>query len=183
MRHPGYPKQELNDEIVCPRREPRSPRTGRAPLIPGDNSCGHRMCRGVWADRAKQRAVARSEIGANRAQRRAVSTARDQVRQTDPDQIVHRGATADGHSGRPVVFELSHEPASGLQPSAFFSRQRPRAAMPALAIWASSADFTPLTPTAPTQCPSTMMGTPPSSSPCRPGALRNEARPWLIMSS
>ena len=57
------------------------------------------------------------------------------------------------------------------------------ATMPARAICASSLDFTPLTPTAPTQCPSTMIGTPPSSMPSSPGALRNAARGPLIISS
>ena len=57
------------------------------------------------------------------------------------------------------------------------------AAMPALAICASSPDLTPLTPTAPTHCPSTVTGTPPSSMPSSPGTLRNETRPWLIISS
>ena len=57
------------------------------------------------------------------------------------------------------------------------------AAIPARATCASSVDLTPLTPTAPTQSPCTMIGTPPSSMPCNAGALRNDTRPWLIMSS
>ena len=57
------------------------------------------------------------------------------------------------------------------------------AAMPALAICASSDDLTPDTPTAPTTWPSTMIGTPPSSMPSIKGALRNDMRPPLIMSS
>ena len=47
-------------------------------------------------------------------------------------------------------------------------------AEPALAIWASSFDFTPLTPTAPRHAPSFRMGTPPSSMPSTVGADRNE---------
>ena len=58
-----------------------------------------------------------------------------------------------------------------------------RAAMPARAIWASSLDFTPDTPTAPMQWPSTMMGTPPSSMPSIVGADRNDVRPPLMVSS
>ena len=51
------------------------------------------------------------------------------------------------------------------------------AAIPALAICASSLDFTPLTPTAPIQTPSFMTGTPPSNNPEIAGALRKEVRP------
>jgi len=57
------------------------------------------------------------------------------------------------------------------------------AAMPARALWASSLDLTPLTPTAPRQVPSFMIGTPPSSMPRMSGALRNEIRPPLMTSS
>ena len=61
--------------------------------------------------------------------------------------------------------------------------QAPSAAMPARAICASSVDFTPETPTAPTCWPSTMIGTPPSSIASSIGADRNAVRPWLIISS
>ena len=61
--------------------------------------------------------------------------------------------------------------------------QRPSAAMPARATCTSCSDFTPLTPMAPTQCPSAITGTPPSSRPFIAGALRNAVRPLLIMSS
>lgn len=61
--------------------------------------------------------------------------------------------------------------------------QRPSAAMPARAICASSFDLTPLTPTAPTHWSFTITGTPPSSMPSSRGALRNDMRPWLIISS
>ncbi len=57
------------------------------------------------------------------------------------------------------------------------------AATPALAICASSVDFTPLTPTAPRHCPSRINGTPPSNMPSSSGALKNDVRPPLIMSS
>ena len=43
-------------------------------------------------------------------------------------------------------------------------------------------DFTPLTPTAPMHWPSAMMGTAFEQA-AGPGALRNETRPWLIISS
>src|SRR5690606_4438334 len=51
------------------------------------------------------------------------------------------------------------------------------AAIPARAIATSSLDLTPDTPTAPTIWPSTVMGTPPSSMPFKPGADRNAVRP------
>lgn len=52
--------------------------------------------------------------------------------------------------------------------------QRPIAAMPARAICASSDDFTPETPMAPTHSLPTMIGTPPSSIPSSDGAERKE---------
>src|SRR5690606_13939893 len=57
------------------------------------------------------------------------------------------------------------------------------AAMPAFATCASSKDLTPETPTAPTHCPSTSTGPPPSSMPCNTGADRKDTRPPLIISS
>ncbi|CFL99634.1 Uncharacterised protein [Bordetella pertussis] len=55
--------------------------------------------------------------------------------------------------------------------------------MPARAISASSLDFTPDTPTAPTTSPSTVTGTPPSSMPSSSGADRKAWRPLLMISS
>ena len=60
--------------------------------------------------------------------------------------------------------------------------ESPSAAMPAFAICTSSLDFTPDTPTAPTQAPSTMIGTPPSSG-VTGSTPRNEKRPSLTIFS
>src|SRR5690606_23657693 len=51
------------------------------------------------------------------------------------------------------------------------------AATPARAMAPSSGDLTPDTPMAPTTCPSTTMGTPPSISASMPGTVKKEWRP------
>ena len=56
-------------------------------------------------------------------------------------------------------------------------------AIPARATCASSGDFTPETPTAPTVWPSTTICSPPSSRPCSSGTDRNAKRPLLTTSS
>ncbi len=61
--------------------------------------------------------------------------------------------------------------------------QAPIASKPALPICTSSVDFTPETPIAPKHWPLIMIGTPPSSIPSSVGAVMNEKRPLLIMSS
>src|SRR6185503_10075185 len=51
-----------------------------------------------------------------------------------------------------------------------------KALRPERATWASSCDFTPLTPMPPTQWPPSTMARPPSSRHSRPGALRKAGR-------
>jgi len=156
----------------------------------------------------ERRASQRQQDGGNHAQRRALSASSHQTRQVDPDQIAisrlprkfHRGATRGDSSPKGRFLLATGSPNS----QAFFPRgvlptkkrrpkgrrfssprcdQRPSAAIPALATCASSFDLTPLTPTAPITWPSLTIGTPPSSMPCMPGAVRNAVRPPLMMSS
>src|SRR5690606_22524567 len=75
-------------------------------------------------------------------------------------KIVH-GPCPELTLGDPWVQGLA-QPGRSMRPGGIHAC---RAAMPARAIWASSSDLTPDTPTAPTTCPSWTMGTPPSSMP------------------
>src|SRR5690606_15665081 len=108
------------------------------------------------------------------AQRFALPPAGHQARQTDPDQIDNAPAAprasfivgrlketiskgrfwlATVFPSQALFFHAKHSQKSRPPGPAFslgaVAAQRPSAAMPALATWASSFDLTPLTPTAP----------------------------------
>lgn len=93
--------------------------------------------------------------------------------------LVKPGDYNASHPSRKFV-NLARSPQTSGKDFVFYNA---KAAIPALAICASSADFTPETPTAPKHCPSSIIGTPPSSMPSIYGADIKETRPLLIISS